>query len=62
VIEIDGPHHDARQVDDRLRDGVLRSLGVRVLRFEVGQVMTRPAIVVERIRDALALRATRSPA
>ena len=55
VVEVDGGHHfesPQRERDDE-RSAYLRSLGMRVLRFDNRQVLTEPAGVLESILLAL---------
>ncbi|MBD3747798.1 DUF559 domain-containing protein [Sphingopyxis sp.] len=40
VVELDGISHDARQDDDRRRDGYMRLQGYRTLRFANADVMS----------------------
>jgi very-short-patch-repair endonuclease len=50
VVEIDGPIHDPWK--DRIRDGHLAKVGLRVIRFTNAQVLTNlPQVLVE-IREA----------
>ncbi len=40
VIELDGVSHDARQEEDRRRDGYLKKHGYQTLRFSNADVLT----------------------
>ncbi|MEX2237901.1 MAG: DUF559 domain-containing protein [Dehalococcoidia bacterium] len=56
AVEVDGPVHADSHVEDELRDGFLVSQGVRVLRFDNGDVLGRRInAVVDSIRTALEL-------
>jgi len=47
AVEVDGPHHLSQTVEDGLRDHLLGSYGVRVLRFDADAVMDEIDQVVE---------------
>lgn len=49
VIEVDGPIHDHQQEHDRLRQEILESLGLRVLRFSASAVEHHLADVMAQI-------------
>lgn len=53
VIELDGPIHAQTHEQDVLRQTILESLGVRVLRFTNDEVLERLDGVLERIDEAV---------
>jgi len=58
VVEIDGSQHlEARQAEkDRERDDYLGSLGLKVLRFNSGQVLTETEAALQVIHRTVAAR------
>ncbi len=54
VVEIDGPIHQYSPEQDTLREQLLTSLGLRVLRFTNEQVLGPLDAVIEEIMEALA--------
>jgi len=54
VIEVDGPVHESQREQDRNRDAILSTHGVRILRFTNEQIKTNLGDVLEVIRLALA--------
>jgi very-short-patch-repair endonuclease len=58
IVELDGSQHLEQSAYDERRDHFLRSAGYRVLRFWNGDVMTRPADVVDTIYEALVAQMT----
>jgi very-short-patch-repair endonuclease len=52
AVEVDGPAHDGRQMQDERRTNWLATEGIRVLRFTTEDVETRPAIVLSAITRA----------
>lgn len=53
VVEIDGGIHEQQRDHDRLRDAIIRSQGVRVIRFSNKEVIHHAGSVRERIMAAL---------
>jgi very-short-patch-repair endonuclease len=55
VIEVDGSRHfeDENDQKDRLRDEYLKSLGLKVLRFDNSEVLTNIEGVIDKILDIL---------
>jgi very-short-patch-repair endonuclease len=53
VIEVDGEIHQYTQAEDALRTEFLESLGLRVIRFENGDVLTQIDGVVEAIGEVV---------
>ncbi len=51
-VEVDGPLHDERQDYDQRRTDWLTKEGIRVLRFSVEELETRPAVVMAAIAQA----------
>lgn len=52
-IEVDGPSHDDRAVSDiRRTTWLLEKEGIRILRFSVEEIETRPAVVLANIAQA----------
>ena len=47
AVEVDGPHHLSQDIEDEMRDHLLGSYGVRVLRVDADAVMGRIDQVVE---------------
>jgi very-short-patch-repair endonuclease len=54
VIEVDGEIHEYTQEEDALRQAFIESLGLRVLRFTNGEVLTQMEAVLEVIGEVLA--------
>ncbi len=54
MVEIDGPIHKYSPEQDTLREQLLTSLGLRVLRFTNEQVLNSLQAVIEEIMEALA--------
>jgi very-short-patch-repair endonuclease len=54
VVEVDGPSHDSREEDDRLRSEHLAAYGYRVIRFSNDEVLRQLDSVLARILDASA--------
>jgi very-short-patch-repair endonuclease len=55
VIEVDGPIHDRQQAADTEREAIIRANGLKVLRFTNRQVMNEMQMVLNKIRQTLAL-------
>ena len=55
VIEVDGSQHREKNMyqRDRLRDDYMKSLGLRVLRFNSNEVLERTDSVVEAIYQTM---------
>jgi len=53
-IEVDGPVHATQTAHDARRDAWLASQRIRTLRFSAEELEQRPAVVLQRIRDAAA--------
>jgi len=53
VIEIDGGSHIGRENTDRTRDARLLARGIRTLRISETEATMRPALALERIRQAM---------
>ncbi len=55
AVEIDGPHHmkDIRVSRDEIKDEALRSMGLKVLRFQDAIAKSKPFKVVEEILKEL---------
>jgi very-short-patch-repair endonuclease len=51
-VEVDGPVHDGREVEDERRTAWLEKEGIRVLRFSIADVEQRPAWVLAMIAQA----------
>ena len=51
AVEVDGPHHLSQAIEDELRDHMLGSYGVRVLRVDADAVIDEIERVVEFIGD-----------
>ncbi|RLF21111.1 MAG: hypothetical protein DRJ68_04280 [Thermoprotei archaeon] len=51
AVEIDGPHHmsSLRASRDKVKDELLRSMGVKVLRFQDSVARSKPSEVVDAI-------------
>jgi very-short-patch-repair endonuclease len=49
VVEVDGPIHEAQEVEDRERDEILKGFGYRVTRFSNAQVADNIEIVLTEI-------------
>ncbi|MEM0233085.1 MAG: DUF559 domain-containing protein [Candidatus Nezhaarchaeales archaeon] len=51
VVEIDGPHHlsSIRSSRDEVKDETLRSLGLKVLRFQDSTAKSQPSKIVDEI-------------
>ena len=58
VIEIDGSTHDDKQMEDRQRDDYLESLGLKVIRLLVVDVLQNMEGVMAFLRDHPALSDT----
>ena len=53
VVEVDGPIHAAQKQADQARQDLLKTLGLRFLRFSTEDVTDRITEVVEKIRETL---------
>ena len=53
VIEFDGRNHQDRLVADLRRQNLILNAGFRLLRFTSADVLGRPRVVVDQVRDAL---------
>lgn len=53
VVEVDGPYHLSRKVEDARRDRVMTDLGWTVLRFTNSQVDANPQGVAKAIQRVL---------
>jgi very-short-patch-repair endonuclease len=53
VIEVDGSIHDYTQEEDAIRQAFLESIGLRVIRFSNGDVLTQMDGVLEVIAEAV---------
>jgi very-short-patch-repair endonuclease len=53
VVEVDGPIHDDQFEHDTMRDQILASLGLRVLRFKNNEIRHNLDAVLTRIHAAL---------
>ena len=53
VIEADGPVHQFKKQYDRNRDEVLKSLGLKILRFENSEIENNLADVLNRVKEML---------
>lgn len=54
VIEFDGRNHQDRLVADTRRQNLIVNAGYRILRFTSADVLGRPDVVVNQVREALA--------
>jgi very-short-patch-repair endonuclease len=50
VVEVDGPYHDFRKRKDHLRDAMMRSMGLKIIRVRNEEVGERMEHVLTRIR------------
>jgi very-short-patch-repair endonuclease len=50
VIELDGSIHNYKVVNDKAREGILNSLGIKVIRFKNDEVETKLEEVLEKIK------------
>jgi very-short-patch-repair endonuclease len=55
-IEVDGSVHDRRKAYDKRRDGHLRKMGIKTIRFSVEDVMGNAKAVVAIIKFEIAKR------
>jgi very-short-patch-repair endonuclease len=55
VVEIDGPHHlrSIRASRDEVKNGALKKLGLKVLRFDYSLAKSQPSRVVDEVLKAL---------
>ncbi len=53
VVEVDGPIHDYTPEEDAVRQELLESLGLRVIRFTNDEVLKESERVIKAIRQAL---------
>jgi very-short-patch-repair endonuclease len=53
VVEADGPIHLLKKDYDQNRDEVLKSLGLKILRFENDQILNDTQTVLNKIKDHL---------
>jgi very-short-patch-repair endonuclease len=51
IIELDGEIHDSREDYDELRDQIIYSLGIIVLRFKNKEIENNFAAVIEKIKE-----------
>jgi very-short-patch-repair endonuclease len=51
VIEVDGSIHEQREFEDRRREEYLKSVGCKIIRFGIPQVLDHPDQVKERLKD-----------
>lgn len=56
VVEIDGPHHlsSIKSSRDEIKDEALRSLGLKVLRFQASTARSQPSNIVDEVLRNLA--------
>jgi len=54
VIEFDGRNHQDRLVADMRRQNLILNAGFRLLRFTSADVLGRPRVVVDQVREAIA--------
>jgi len=54
ALEYDGAIHKDQLAEDNRRQNRLMKLGIRLLRFTAGDVLSHPAIVVAQVRAMLA--------
>ena len=54
VVEVDGDVHDLQKEEDAKREGVLKELGLRVVRFNNDEVMRELSLVVGKIKEFVA--------
>lgn len=51
VVELDGPHHEARKDYDIRRDDFMRERGYRILRIPVMVLNIDPTLIISEIRE-----------
>ena len=51
VVEIDGPIHESQIEEDQLRDFIINSLGITVLRFKNEEIMNDMGSVLKTISE-----------
>ena len=63
VIEVDGAYHKNRQqnIEDKLRENILREYGYHVLHFSNEEVINAPDMVIEKIKAHMTALAESSP-
>ena len=63
VIEVDGAYHKNRQqnIEDKLRENILREYGYHVLRFSNEEVINAPDMVIEKIKAHMTALTESSP-
>ncbi len=63
VIEVDGAYHKNRQqeIEDKLRENILKEYGYQILRFTNEEVINNPDAVIERIKAHMTARSESSP-
>ena len=63
VIEVDGAYHKNRQqnIEDKLRENILREYGYHLLRFSNEEVINDPDMVIEKIKAHMTALAESSP-
>lgn len=58
VIEVDGPSHNEKGVEDQVRDAYLQDLGLVVIRLDVKEVLHKMEDTLEFLRNHPALSGT----
>lgn len=53
IVELDGAVHDKRKNYDQERDFVVKSLGIKTLRFKNQEVEADLSLVIQKIKDVL---------
>ncbi|MBR4312897.1 MAG: SpoIID/LytB domain-containing protein [Bacteroidaceae bacterium] len=63
VIEVDGPYHENHQqeIEDKLREDILKENGYQILRFTNEEVINNPDAVIEQIKKHMSARSESSP-
>ena len=63
VIEVDGAYHENRQqdIEDKLRENILKEYGYHILRFTNEQVTNEPDNVIEKIKAHITALSESSP-
>ena len=63
VIEVDGAYHENRQqdIEDKLRENILKEYGYHILRFTNEQVINEPDNVIEKIKAHITALSESSP-
>jgi len=51
VIEVDGEIHNSQEEYDKIKDEILNSMGINVLRFTNSEVLSNIGYVINRIKE-----------